>query len=84
MHRRLAIQDMQEILQLRSQKMLLKDIAARYQISDAQVSNLINGKHIPKRLKVNPHAPVPFDEEDFSKLPNDVLFKHVKAFDFIG
>lgn len=82
--RHLRLQDRQEILQLRSQKMLLKDIAARFNVSDAQISNVVNGKHIPKRIKENPHAPVPFQEEDFSNLPNEVLFKHVKAFDFIG
>lgn len=84
--RRLGKQDMEEILALRAKRVLLKDIAERFRVSDAQISNIINGKHIPRRLAnpPNPHAPVVFQEEDFSSKPDDVLFSHTKACDFIG
>lgn len=90
MCRHLGKQDVEEILALRKQKMLLKDIATKFNVSDAQISNVINNKHMSRWLKPpevkknNPHAPVPFQEEDFSNLPREVLFKHVKASEFIG
>lgn len=90
MCRRLIKEDVEEILALRKQKMLLKDIATKFKVSDAQISNVIHNIHMPRRLKppeakkVNPHAPVAFQEEDFSNLPREVLFKHVKASEFIG
>jgi hypothetical protein len=89
--RHLAKEDMEEILALRAKRVLLKDIAERFRVSDAQISNIINGKHIPRRLTTepevktrSPYDPVEFKEEDFSKLPNDVYFKHTKACNFIG
>jgi hypothetical protein len=89
--RRLAKEDMDEILALRAKRVRLHDIAVRFRVSEAQVSNIINGKHLPRRItreseqkQRSPYDPVDFQEEDFSKLPNDVYFKHTKACDFIG
>ena len=87
--RRLAKEDMDEILALRAKRVLLRDIADKFHVSDAQISNIINGKHLPRRLKQgvinrSQHDPMEFKEEDFSALPNDVYFKHTKACNFIG
>lgn len=89
--RRLIKQDVEEIRALRAKRVLLKDIAQRFHVSEAQICNILNGKRIARRLtkepetpRRSPYDPVDFQEQNFSILPNDVYFKHTKACDFIG
>jgi hypothetical protein len=80
------------IIAMRAEGKGLKDIAKKFGICQATVSNIINGRH-RVRGKSNrrracapprPHCEPEPDVQDFSQLPDDVLFKHVKPWDYIG
>ncbi len=67
-------------------------IAKKFEISQATVSNVINGRHklrgtSPRRRACKPVRPLPepgLVVQDFSSLPDHVLFQHVREWDFIG
>lgn len=88
--RYLSQSDMDEIKKLRQEKMMIKDIAKRFLVCEATVSNIVNGKHPPRKMKPvgdcirSPYDPIDFKEEVFIDLPDDVFFQHVKERDFIG
>jgi transcriptional regulator with XRE-family HTH domain len=89
-------QDAEEIVKLHQDEgWLMKDLAKKYGISEATVSNYIHGRTTPRfmkrragRPKVIPvtktYASPDFKEEDFSELPDHVLFQHVRECNFIG
>lgn len=87
--------EVNEILQLHENGALMKDIARKFNISEATVSNYIHGRTRPRFMKRRAGRPrvIPvtkiyaapdFKEENFSKLKDDVLFQHVRACNFIG
>lgn len=82
--------EVDEVKRLRAKRVLIKDIAQTFLVCEATVSNIINGKHAPRKIKIigapirSPYDPLDFKEEDFSALPDNVLFQHAKERDFIG
>lgn len=88
--RYLKQREVDEIKKLREEKVMIKDIAKRFLVCEATISNVVNGKTPPRKIKSvgsairSPYDPIEFKEEVFSTLPNDVFFQHGKAKDFIG
>lgn len=88
--RYLRQEEVEEVAKLRAQGCLIKDIARKFSVCEATVSNIVRGKYAPRRRKQvettlrSPYAPLDFKEENFSSLPDDVLFQHVREWDFIG
>lgn len=88
--RYLSQEDFEQARQLRAAGWTFKAIAARFGVSDATISNHLNGKSAPRKEKKQPFTgaaadnSIPFEEEDFSTKADDVLFKHVRVWDFIG
>lgn len=88
--RYLRTNEIEEVKKLRAQGWKFKDIAGRFMVCEATVSNIVNGKSSPRRLKHvdtsvrSPYAAVDFKEEDFSQYPDTVLFQHVRVWDFTG
>lgn len=82
--------EIDELIKLRDEGSKIKDIAKRFDVCEATVSNIVRGKYAPRRRKQvevtlrSPYSPLDFKEEDFSSLPDDVLFQHVREWDFIG
>lgn len=80
----------EEILRLRQDGWKCKDIAKRFNVCEATAFNIVNGKTVPRRRRDvvtkirNAYAALDFEEEDFSKKPDDALFQHVRVRDFIG
>lgn len=82
------------ILSMREEGNKMETIARKFGICQATVSNVINGKHKvrgkqnrrrgcgprrPERELVTEEA-----EQVFVDLPDDVLFQHVRLWDYIG
>lgn len=97
MRRFISEEEIAEIIALHKQGKLIKEIAQKLEVCEASVSNHIHGKTnlrglvVKKRkakqngVKVVNHLADPYlEEEDFSKLPDSVLFEHVREFNFIG
>ena len=88
----LSPEDETAILSLRAEGKVMKDIAKKFGICQATVSNVVNGKHkirskSNRRRACAPATPpreMPTPVQDFSLLPDHVLFKHVRIWDFIG
>lgn len=89
-------QDAEEMVRLHfDEGWLMKDLAKKYEISLATVSNYIHGRTTPRYMKrmggrpkviqmKKTFAAPDFKEEDFSRLPDHVLFQHVRECNFIG
>lgn len=88
--RYLRSEDMEEVKKLRAEGAMIKDIAKRFNVCDATISNIVNGKSAPRKLKSvggpvrSPYDPIDFVEEIFIGLPDTVLFQHTRERDFIG
>lgn len=88
--RYLRQQEVDEVKKLREEGFMIKDIAKRFNVCDATISNIVNGKSAPRKMKSlgdkirSPYDPVEFIEEDFSSFPDNVLFQPVRERDFIG
>lgn len=82
--------EVDEVKQLRQGGMLIRDIAKKFLVCEATVSNIVNGKNPPRKIKThvarirNPYEPIDFKEENFSILTDDIFFQHSKEKDFIG
>lgn len=83
----------EEIIQLRrDQGMMVKDLAKKYGVCDATISNICKGTAVPrggnKIIKPPPSRKIPdaceIEFVDFSILPDHVLFQHVREYNFIG
>jgi len=73
----------------------LKDLAKLFDICEATVYNHVHGRTNPRALRkkkirpkkatvINLYASSACEEMDFSTLPDDVLFVHVRECNFIG
>jgi hypothetical protein len=89
--RYLSQSDHEDIRELRAIGWSTLAIAARFEVCQATVSNVLNGRSKPKRRNFVPKPPKPPQErpvitlyEDFSQLPDHVLFQPVKECNFIG
>lgn len=87
----LEVGQIEEVRRLREEEgLLIKVIAQRFSICQATVSKIINrksGARKRKRVGFERHRaydPEAFKEEDFSLLPDTVLFEHVREHNFIG
>lgn len=80
----------EEVKKRRQEGLLIKQIAHEFQICEATVSKIINlksGARKRKRVGYERHRaydPEAFVEEDFTLLPDTVLFQHVREHNFIG
>lgn len=87
--RYLAATEVEEIKQLRAANSRIKDIARRFGVCEGTISNIVNGKtgaRTPKKNRRYLRIPLEpaFEIQDFSTLPDHILFKHVRVWDFIG
>jgi transcriptional regulator with XRE-family HTH domain len=72
--------------------MKIKEIAKRFNVCEATVSNIVKGNTVPrgtaKLRKASKQGPAieahELESQDFSQLPDDVMFEHVKEYNFIG
>ena len=81
------------ILKMREEGHKMLVIAKKFEICQATVSNVINGRH-KVRGKSNcrracapprrPHCEPAPEELVFIDLPDEVLFQHVRVWDYIG
>lgn len=70
----------------------IKDIAKKFGVCTATVSNIVNGKTVPRganklRKPLPNRATIEANEvqfQDYSTLPDEVLFQHVRECNFIG
>lgn len=83
--------EMDQIKKLRMEGARVKDIAKQFNVSEGTISNIVNGKNIPRKFKEvvgsyirSPYDPIEFKEEVFKDLPDEVLFQPVRDRDFIG
>ena len=80
----------EQIKELRQAKLSMKVIAAHFGISEATVSNVLSGKssaHVYKKKNTFQQKETDSREEEYvelSTLPDDVLFQHVREFNFMG
>jgi IS30 family transposase len=85
--RYLSPEEHAEIHRLHAEKVSQQMIARKFGICEATVSNIVHGRSRPRKpplyRRVTSTPPEP-QEQDFSQLPDDVLFKHVREWDFIG
>jgi len=86
MPRYLSFEDHEEIKKLRDRGWKMKDLATRFGISEASVSNIVRGITLPRKPPKPKKEESKREEEyvDFSRLPKSVLFQHVKECNFIG
>lgn len=88
--RYLGPDEMEDVRKLRQQGRKIKDLAGQFNVSEGTIHNVLRDKTIPRRRKTvlpkakNSFLPAGFEEEDFSKQPDNVLFQHVRIWDFIG
>lgn len=87
----LLLHEREEVKKLYEEQGLpIKVIAQRFKVCDATISNIVNEKHGPRKLKKiggpvkDTDAAVVFEEQVLKDLPDDVLFKHVRPWNFIG
>lgn len=88
--RYLDVTEVEEIKQLRSENRMIKDIAQKYGVCIATISKIVNGKsgaRAPKKYRR--YLRIPLEPEatkdiDFSRLPDNVFFEHVRECNFIG
>lgn len=80
------------ILKMREEGCKMETIAKKFGICQGTVSKVVNGKHRirgekKRRRACAPSHPIPdpvTEVQDFSNLPDHVLFQHVREWDFIG
>ncbi len=89
-------EEMEELKKLHDEGCKIKHLAKKFAISEATVSNYINGKTTPRSFRtkrgvrkkgaafVRRYAVTEFVEEVFKDLPDEVLFQHVRECNFIG
>ncbi len=88
--RYLAENEMEDVLKLRAEGWYIKAIAKRFEVCEATISNIVNGKARKRKMgsvgKELYRAEIRREmrEENFSELPDHVLFQHVKESNFIG
>lgn len=87
----LELSQIEEVRRLRLEEgLLIKVIAQQFNICEATVSKIVNhktGARKRKRVGYERHRyydPQAFMEEDFSLLPDTVLFQHVREHNFLG
>lgn len=86
--------EVEEMKKLRDEGWYFRDIAKRFNVCEQTAANLVNGKTVERggkrggRTKVisiaKTYAAPDFREQDFSQLPDTVLFEHVRECNFIG
>lgn len=95
MFRYLTPEEYQRIPILRAEGFTPIQIAHQLNVSDATVYNILNGKSQPRQWSDKPKSKkgatprlpvveVKREDVNFKKLPDTVLFEHVKECNFIG
>jgi Helix-turn-helix domain len=94
MYHYLSPTEIEEIIKLYEEGWSQKNLAVRYNVCEATISNHVTGRHKPRFRKktgrpkgvkiAKPYARPEFVEQDFSQLPDSVLFEHVRECNFIG
>jgi hypothetical protein len=85
--RYLSPEEHAEIHRLHAASVSQKDIARQFRICEASVSNIVHGRSRPRKPALHRRQTVQIPEareQDFSQLPDNVLFKHVPVWDYIG
>lgn len=89
-------QEVEEIIKLHDDEgWTFKDLAKRFNVCEATVSNYVNKRTSPRFLKkkggrqrgipvTKSFAAPDYSDQDFSRLPDHVLFEHVRECNFIG
>ena len=80
-----------EVVKMRLEGVRVKDIAKKFQVCDATISGIVKRRIgvivRPKKGDMkysHPDKEPGVKEEVFADLPDEVLFKHVRIWDFIG
>jgi transposase-like protein len=86
--RYLSQEQCQSIVRLKAEGATVKNIARTFGVSEPTVYNIAAGRTRARARRQqngqqDGHEPV-FQEVDFSALPDEVLFTHVRIWDFIG
>jgi hypothetical protein len=80
-----------EIKKLAGDGWKIKDLSKKFNVCRATISNVLMDRRSARSRKENrrgpkrgPYVPVDFKEEVLMGLPDEILFQHVKAYDFMG
>lgn len=88
--RHLRADEVVELKRLREEGWKIMTLAKHFDVCTATVSNVLRGKTDPnKRKPAKPRVPeslgtTDIEEMNFKSLPDDVLFRHVRPWAFIG
>lgn len=86
--RYLSPEEYESILRQKEEGIQSKDIAKAFGVCEATVSNVIHGRNKTRGKRRRAVGPPPSkcesEEMVFSELPDEVMFKHVRVWDYIG